>query len=363
MKQRAMFTAALAALALSGTFEAQAIFGKKKAPLPAFDSTQPAATFIGIQREKHMAPLSKVALTACNVMFASSSGASASTSPELFGNVDNNRGEATVNVLYTLMGLEDADMQRMTDRICATAEQQLAGAGFDVVPHMALSEVAPYLALREAGRALPFEYKSGGTRYLVFGRSGDTLFDERYIGTASGLGQAFKAAGGDAAWQHEARIFEDTGASGLNLNILVDFVQVEGDGHDRGIANKNRAEVTSSVELSITGEFTVKPHAHLNCWDRFGKRECEVRAAKSPAFHTLAPITLPEPFYTAVRNTTTTGDKVSAGVTKALSLVVGTRSRSATRYEVDVTPEQFEQVATQAAGSFIEMAVTRMRPD
>src|SRR5690606_6808057 len=118
---------------------------------------------------------------------------------------NDNRVEAKVSVYYTLVGITEKDMQNMTDAICANAETKLKNAGYTLVPKAELDKNEAIVELRKSGRKSPFEYKSASSgshsRYLVFAPSGHTVFDERYIGTTAGLGQAFKAAKGASAGQ------------------------------------------------------------------------------------------------------------------------------------------------------------------
>lgn len=336
-------------------------------PVTPYDPGQPAALqaagFISTQREKQMQDVRKVGITACNVMFATSASAHAGTSAGLFATADGSRrGEARVSTIFSLNGLSESDMQQLANQSCAHAEEKLAAAGYQVIPHSTLKADEAFQRLQQSGRRSPFEYSSGDARYLVFTRTGDSIFDERYIGTASGLGQAFRAAAGGAAWQHEAVVLENQGMTGINLNILIDFAQMSSDGNQGrlgGLASKNRAETSGEVRLSATGSMTVKPHAALKCWNRFGKHECMVGGNQQPLFQTVRSVSLETPFYTSVENVTTTADRVSAGVTAALSMLGGT-SRSTDRYQVNVSPQGYGAVQTQTTDALLDMIIHRM---
>ena len=63
---------------------------------------------------KRMKSVNTLALTGCNVLFATRTRASASTGSGMFGEVGNTvRSEAKISQIYTLEGLTDADMQAM----------------------------------------------------------------------------------------------------------------------------------------------------------------------------------------------------------------------------------------------------------
>lgn len=313
-----------------------------------------AAAFIGASNEKHARKIDRLAVTSCNVMFAATSSASASTRAGMFDN--SNRAEASVSMVYTLKGIEDASLQKLADQICADAEKQLAAAGYELVPRSELLANESFKKLQEAGRSSPYEYKVGVSEYKVFARSDESVFDERYIGTASGLGQALRAAAGGAAWQLEGVTLEDLKASGANLNLMVDFASLSSNGQGGAIAGSDSAEVSGSVQLSVSGELALKSAEKLDCWNRFGKRECHINPNHIARYINTTPLVINKPFYSEVRDATSTGDKVASGVTTALSLLGGGTSRSVTRYEVDAIPAQYQAASSEGGAVFVKMA-------
>lgn len=360
--------------ALLGTVVLLAACAKKPAPPSAYDPAKAAeaqaASFIAPadkNADKNMKAAKKLAITSCNVMFAQVSSASASTAAGLFGNAgDTKRAEAKVSVYYSLVGMEDKDMQRMTDAICADAETKLKKAGFDLVPKSDLAKNAAYVELQKSGRPSPFEYKGGAggglSKYKVFAPGGATVTDERYIGTVSGLGQAFKAAKGVSAAQYEARVMDELKADAVNINILVDFAELQSSGNKtNSVAQRNTAEVKSSVGLSVNGQLRVKIAEGMKCWERFGKRECGLDAGKWPAYATKRPVFTGEKFYERIVNATTTGDKVGAALTKGLAMLAGGTSVEVTRYNVEVKPGDFEAISRRSIDGFVDMAVIRAK--
>lgn len=354
-------------------FTLVACAGGAKAP-PKYDSAATpeaqAATFIAPNKDaKKMGDVGKGAVLACNVMFAHRAAAHAGTGGGLFDHSGYTRAEAKVSVFYTLVGLTDADYQRMADQICAKAEQQLVAKGFQLVPKSELEANAEYQALRVAGRETPFDFKPAGgdsnARYMVYAAGGASLYDPRYIGTMSGLGQAFKAAKGTSADQLATSVMDQFGADGISINLLVDFAQLQSSGASRGfqLAEVNEAKVSGEVGLSITGDVSFRLSKHMDCWDRFGKRECMVKNGNTPMFASKMPVLMQEPFYESVEDTTTTGDKAAAVLTKGIALLsamsgVSSTSYDTTRYEVRVNPAQFGQTATTGAERFVDMALT-----
>lgn len=154
----------------------------------------------------------------------------------------------------------------------------------------------------------------------MFARSGETVNGAAYLGTAGGLAQAFKSAGGTSSWNHETRLMQALNVDAVQLDVMVDFASVASSGNAEAtqIANTNRASVSGDARLSISGQMRIVPRAELKCWERFGKNECG-------PMHDMAKVTSrlglshDEPFYDSLVDSTTTGDKVAAGFTKALS--------------------------------------------
>ena len=222
--------------------------------------------------------------------------------------------------------------------------------------------------LTASGREAPLKHSvgSGGTKqeYRVFTRSGETVNGAAYLGTAGGLAQAFKSAGGTSSWNHETRLMQALNVDAVQLDVMVDFASVESSGNAEAmqIANTNRASVSGDARLSISGQMRIVPRAELKCWERFGKNECG-------PMHDMAKVTSrlglshDEPFYDSLVDSTTTGDKVAAGFTKALSTLAmlggvgGSSSTEVTRYTITVNPDTYGRVAGAATTSFVDMAV------
>ena len=334
---------------------------------PADAAATQAATFVGSNKPaKNMQKVKKVALTACNVMFADKSSASASTGAGLFGDRESSstrRVDEKIVVVYTMTGLDESVMQKMTDDICNDAEKRMAASGLEVVPRSELAKNENYQKMLEAGRKSPYEFKVGQSTYKVFSASGSSIFDPRYIGTVSGLGQAFKQAGGGSAAQLETRMMNEMGVDSVQMNMLVDFAQIKSDGQAKGfqLADKDSAKVEGKVQLAVSGDIKVQPASELKCWKALGGRtDCMMKNNASPVFFTKIPVLAEEQFYKQVRNSTTTGDKVASGLTKGLAMMsalggVSSSSTSITRYDVEVEPAQFTRIGRKYMDGFMDM--------
>lgn len=364
-KNIALSTAIVGCISLVGCASAP------KAP-PAFDpnasALAQAATFIADNgKTKALKDIKRVVVTGCNVLFAENSAASAATGDGMFAmhsGAGSSRVDSTVSVIYTLKGVSDAQQQKMANEICAGAETRLRAAGFEVVPTAEALKADAFKALLAAGKQSPFNFKSPGknnkTTYNIFAPTGYTVYDQRYLGTVGGLGQAFKAAAGNSAVQMEGLLMKQLNASAVSINVMVDFAQLQSDGKQSGWSGKNSANVSHGVALGITGLIDIKPLDQLKCWKRFGKEECMLNGV-TPTFVSKLPVTTNEKFYSDITNATTTGDKVAAGFTKTLatlSALSGTNSRSfeTTRYQVNAQPAAFEKATNQGVNGFLDMA-------
>lgn len=376
--QRALLAAAVAS---AFVFTTGFGFGKKEAPPATFDPAADVAT----QASSFIAPNkaaakqadkvgNKVALTSCNVMFAFKSNASAGTEGGLFSTAGNtSRAEATVRVEYNLHGMDDATMQSLTEEICRDAEQQMKDAGYDVVPAAELAADENFKGIHANAKAAPYEFKApgkgGATRYMVYAPAGQGVYDPRFIGTAAGLGSALKAAKGTSPQFFEGRVMDTFKADAVNINLLVDFAELAGDGHKGmlgGLASKDSAQVKNEARLSISGSVKIQPQSLQKCWDRFGKRECMIDAAKIPQFDTVMPVISSGPFYNDLVDETSTGDKVGSTVSKGLALVsamggVNSRSFKVTRYGVHVDPARYGDEVKKHANGFVGMALASAR--
>ena len=335
---------------------------------PSASAVSQADNFIMAKNEKHMKGVGKVGVTSCNVMFGMTSAASASTSGGIFSDTgDTRRVDTRVTVTYTMKGIEESELQRWANAACDNAEKQLASSGFEVVPHATIKANEHYQAFHKGGRASPFEYKGGGdTRYLVLAREGETISDTRYIGTARGLGQAFKAAAGNSSEQHEGRLIKELGMTAVNINILIDFAEMKSDGHKTfgGLGNKDSANVNTKVQLAARGDLRFKPVTKQKCWKRFGKEECMINYNQQPVFATSRAVATNAPFYRSIDNVTTTGDKITAGVSKALATFsalggVSSSSVDITRYQVNVVPTSYKTEQEKLSGGLVSMAAAK----
>lgn len=295
------------------------------------------------------------------MLFGLQTTASASTSSGLLPSSERaKRTEAKVTSVYYLKGLDDAGMQALADEICANVEAKLGASGYEVVTRASLASNARFQSMLATGKASPYDLKAGkNTNYRIFGPTGATVFNPAYLGMGGGLSMALKQAKGDSPWIHEAVLVSELGADAVRVNMMLDFGSLSSNDSkwDRW-ASKDSAEVQAEVAFALSGTMSILPAEGLNCWERFGNKECAADGNKIATFGTKNPLLSGERFYTSIEDATTTGDAVASVVSGVLAMAGGGSTFSVKRTNVTVDPAPYVALATKSAAGFVEMSMT-----
>ncbi|MDX6769715.1 MAG: hypothetical protein SF051_09300 [Elusimicrobiota bacterium] len=332
-------------------------------PAPQFDLTQPAAsqaaTFISVVNPKNKGQIGRVAVTSCNLVVADMAGGVSQTDAGIFGET-RGRQDKKISMYLYLRGISDEQLQAMTDEACAAAEASLKSSGFDVVPAAEVQANAHYQKLHEGAKSPhPFD-PPGGEKYKIFMPKGQKMVDMHYLTTGGGLKLAMAAAAGNTPANHKGRLMDELKADDVHISLKINFGAVEGDqkGFLSSIAKKDTAQVKAKTDVVITGRIEVVTSKTLQCWNRFGKREC-VGNGKHPQFKLKYPILIPDAVV-EVKDETTKGDKVGSAISGGLSMLAamsGSRgtAMSVTRKGVVVDPVKYANGVKRAAASMAEM--------
>ncbi len=346
---------------------------------PQFDENSNAASqagnFIAADNEEYMKGINKIGVLSCNVMFGMTSSASAATSggfragnTRAIGTVS--RSDVKVTVSYTAAGLAESSLQEIANEACNNAEQQLASAGFDLVPFSTIKSSPFYAKLNNNGQQSPFEYKGkSGTRYLVFARNGETISDSRYISSSEGFAQSFKSISGDSAEQIKELLINDLKLTGVNINLLIDFASLQSDGHSSfgGFSNKDTAKVDSTIQLAVTGDIRFTPLTKQGCWTEFSTLKCMTKLHHQPVFSSKHSLGSSAAFYSGIEDITSTTDTAINVVSQTLgflSALSGTSSkvgRDLTRYQVNILPDVYSRESKTLSKNFLEMAAAQAK--
>ncbi len=338
---------------------------------PALDAASQVPSFIQSANTKTRGDSTRVALTSCVVAFGTKTSGFAQTKAGTFAyqDPDKARVEAKVSTLYQLEGLSDAQLQSITDAICARAEQQLVAAGMDVMPHAALAATPEYQALAAKGRQAPVEWSLGKSDYRVFVPTGWTLFDQRFDGTARGIRNIFAQASRSNPQAMEAKLVNQLGVTGVHLDLMVDFANVSSsDEQYTGFVGRNvgrdEASLSTAVKLASTGMLKLVTPESINCH----KLGCDTIATAWPVYQSSRPLVSSDPFYTAMTDAQSAGSKVAEGLASAIGVLTaltggtgGTYDR--TEWAVQADPAAYQDIATRYAGHFVDMAVLAQKPN
>ena len=336
-----------------------------KAP-PAFNSAASpqaqAKEFIEGRNKQGNNGVQKVALTTCQVAFATHQAGSSQTSGHFFDSRDNTV-EAKISQHYYLKGVSDEQLQDIANNMCAEGERQIRAAGFDVMPFSQVQQTAEYQELYATGKPSPFKTKINKTEYTVVAPTGYAVTDEsttnRAAGGFGGIANAFKQAGGANASSKEATLGFKLGVAPARLMYTVDVASITQ--NEKGLMGMNKtALVEGKVNLQVGGVFMLIPLDGMS--KRSPRDETRFYTVNAmPTYVSKQPIVSDEVFYSSVEDATTTGDKLADGFSKvmgiATALAGGTGfSSDTTRYDVNVKPEAFSALATKHAGNFAAMA-------
>ena len=340
-------------------------------PPPAFDPSADvagqAASFIQPVNADKRGNSRRAALTACNVVFGIKTSASASTQAGMF---ESNQGrvDAKISEVYLLQGVSDAQLQGITDRVCAQAEQQLARSGLDVMSHRELAATAEYQALTAKGRPGPVEWSVNKSDYKVFAPSGWTVFDQRFDGTGRGIANIFKQATRNNPDALEGKLVNALGVTGVHVDILIDFASLKsGDEDNKGflarMAGNDEAKLESSVELSVTGMLKLVTPETVNCH----KLGCDTYHTMWPAYKSSRPLLAGSNFYTDVVDAESTAGKVAEGFATALGWLTAMAGGSGSKYNlskwaVQADPARYASLAEQYSQHFVTMAAKSATP-
>ena len=333
---------------------------------PSADSRSQASEFIAANNQKKRGNSNKLALTSCNVVFGVRTGGNSSTHSGMFEPTAGTL-QAKIAQWYELEGVSDAQMQSITDRICADAEQQLQQAGFELMPQAQLLATSQYQELAAKGRPGPVAWEVAKSEYKVFAPTGRTVFDQRFDSGAKGIANIFKAATRSNPDALEGKLVNELGITGAHVDYIVDFASVAGRDDSKGVlgrmAGQDQAEVTSTVELAISGSLKLVTPESIHCH----KLGCDTNNAIWPAYQSKRPLIAQGKFHNGLRDAQSTANKIGEGIANVVGFLAAMSggsgsSLSISEWAVDADPQAYGQLAEQYSNGFIKMAALSARP-
>lgn len=360
-------------VSLSATALIAACAGGQSTPRfdPNASAKSQAALFMDVQKKSDIAKLDKLAVTSCNVLYGTETGASASTRPGL-GEDRSSRGEVNVSTLYVMQGVDNTQLQALTSSLCETASAKLAAAGYTLVPGSELAAHANYQKMHAAGQATPFTMKQkNGTTYTVFTPAGQSVVDQSFMSTGGAIGNVFKAMGGGGPGVAEAALIDELQTAAVHINILVDFASAKSNdkkGILGNITGQDSAKVDAKVSLAVSGFVSFYPVADLQCFKSLATPCSMPNAPRSPRVIAKLPLESGEPFYSSIADIKSTGSKVGetaynvfAGLTQLAAAAAGSGSGAGmvhtTQYGVVVDYPAYQAATTRLSDRFMDMAM------
>lgn len=360
-------------VSLSATALIAACAGGQSTPKfdPNASAKSQAALFMDVQKKSDIAKLDKLAVTSCNVLYGTETGASASTRPGL-GEDRSSRGEVNVSTLYVMQGVDNTQLQALTSSLCETASAKLAAAGYTLVPGSELAAHPNYQKMHAAGQATPFTMKQkNGTTYTVFTPAGQSVVDQSFMSTGGAIGNVFKAMGGGGPGVAEAALIDELQTAAVHINILVDFASAKSNdkkGILGNITGQDSAKVDAKVSLAVSGFVSFYPVADLQCFKSLATPCSMPNAPRSPRVIAKLPLESGEPFYSSIADIKSTGSKVGetaynvfAGLTQLAAAAAGSGSGAGmvhtTQYGVVVDYPAYQAATTRLSDRFMDMAM------
>jgi len=297
----------------------------------------------------------KVMVTSCTVLFAVKSSGSSATRAGLFD--DKKASQVTVQSIFTMVGVDEAAYQRMTDEICKSGSAALSSAGYDVVPTESPDEKAT-ADFRGHGKDSPINKKIADVVYVGYAPTGQKVMDPALV---SGLGQ-FKHP------YAEATIAKQADARPVRLLYTVEFADVRGR-DDKGRLKQNSAVVTADVKVSVSGSIVTYDGSKSKCYKGItGREACTNNDAipgpngKAQTFAPAADVSSAEPIVSVDDANSAVGQAALSAV-NTLAMFAGTRRRNVSEYAVTVDPAKYESMVVAAAAAIAaENAATMKNP-
>ncbi|MGL6224494.1 MAG: hypothetical protein ACRC6L_13025, partial [Steroidobacteraceae bacterium] len=216
--------------------------------------------------------ITRLALTSCNVLFGVETSASSSTQAG-FGEPTSGRIDSNVSVTYALQGMDEAALQALTDQVCADAVARYAAVGYEIVPQADVNAHPEFARLQSMGKPVPYTYSRAGSKYQVRAPAGQTVFDPAYLNavdsTLSVLSTIGGATSGNTYQAAEGALLKSLNASGLHVNVMVDFAKAKGSkasGFLGKMAGNDTAKVEGDLQLSVSGFVLLNPLDKIQCY-------------------------------------------------------------------------------------------------
>jgi hypothetical protein len=224
--------------------------------VPLTDSFKPldrAATMVTVSdtSKANLKDIKRVALSSFQVQFVTK-GAAGASSYKI-----GQKGSATTNVQLTLVGLQPADFQAITDKIHADFVTDLKAMNIEVVPTEQILAAAAYKKMAATGRPAPAETRDRASWSTLYAPAGLALYGVGSSANPAGMfgilnslseTSATMFANGELAKELDATVFV--------VRLVVNFVDTKSSNASWFGRSSGEAKVEWSVGPSVMAEET-----------------------------------------------------------------------------------------------------------
>lgn len=333
---------------------------------PGGDLQAAAQKYIEPDRVKPLKGMQQVIIPGFHVEFIvrSSAGASSfqSTPDAYFSSVSASSSRA-----YNLVGISDAQMQALSDRLYQDLIRDLTAAGIRVIPVAAMQGQPAFQKLREMMKPNGFtedrrENKNERSKSKFFAPSGlgpyfGPEFDGKRLSLMVGLGNVF-ANFGTSPTLAEEELAKAMGATVLRVRYLVDFA-------DQSVSTDRRSSMfglsSASTEQRVRFALAVVPQASAMLavspdgygFSNKGKPSLAVK---------LPVVSAADDWALGSAEVNATSNRLKDAAATLFTMALGNVSNISTKeFDVQANPQAWEKAVSESLFGTQEMFIIRLR--
>lgn len=357
VRGRHMRAAALLAVAALGAGQAQAIgfgFGGESYPKvqkpasfdPVTDHSGDAGAYIWVNKPGAAKGVSKVIIPFFQIQFVVRSRANAT----VVG--------ASSTMIANLDGPDDVQMQAIADEVYAHLVAKLRAGGIEVVEPDAAGAFPAWGEMM--ANMKPSGDKVGGmggvtSRFMSRTGMGWYLLPTMKPDYAGG--GSFSVMDSIGMVRREQALLDQSGAAVLGFRAVVDFASLKSSdkgafGH-HGLFAWTKGKAGIALSPISTQMFLISPNAKGNIGDQQYRQRFELQT----------PLLIDTGAILAIKDSTSTGQKISAGLGSAISILGGGGMHSVKEVDIKVDRDVWQRDVTGALYGIADMMTARMIAD
>ena len=338
------FRAALLAAAFIGPWFVTSAWAETVSGVPldaSFKAADRAKTMLTVTNVDKTAlkGIQRAAISSFQVEFVTK-GAAGASSYEI-----GRSGRASTNTVITLVGLNAADFQAITDQLHAEFVRDLKAMAIEVVPTDRILAAAAYKKMATTGKPSPAETRTSDTWSTVYAPGGLGIYGVGSSSNAVGILAGFTAFGDVTSTMFtNIELAKELDAAVIVVRMVVNFVSLTSSDSSWFGRSSGTAAVRGEVGPSVAGATTTM----------------FVQRATTNASMTLqAPLLIDCAAFSEVKDTSSIAANVGLAV---LALAIGGgNSASAVEKEAVADPARYRALVSEGVGTVREMFMARLR--